>query len=247
MIGPIREARIVEIGSDADAGLLRELCSRWGVAQCVGVNPSVSSVVIDDGIELVKGDCRSLPFPDEFFDAAVSISVFEHVTCLPEVLKELYRVLKPGGTLYSEFGPIWSSVWGHHLWLYYDSDVITWTTHPLPPYAHLLMAPDQLASWCHREFKDPVLAERVAEFVFDSPEQNRLFFSDYVRIFEESPFEALLVTGCPDLPTGKWAGMDNVETSLSKLNERFPGKSGFGYHVIRVLLRKPDDSHEGPA
>jgi len=45
-------------------------------------------------------DGSALPFSDRYFDAALSISVFEHVRDPREYLSEIWRVLKPGGVLY---------------------------------------------------------------------------------------------------------------------------------------------------
>ncbi len=44
-------------------------------------------------------DGRQVPLPDATVDAVLATEVFEHLFNLEEVLTELYRVLKPGGTL----------------------------------------------------------------------------------------------------------------------------------------------------
>lgn len=44
-------------------------------------------------------DGHRLPFDDSHFDAVVSFEVFEHVFNVDEVLKEIKRVLRPGGRL----------------------------------------------------------------------------------------------------------------------------------------------------
>jgi len=44
-------------------------------------------------------DGKSLPFESEQFDVVFSSEVFEHVENLDEMIKELHRVLKPGGKL----------------------------------------------------------------------------------------------------------------------------------------------------
>jgi SAM-dependent methyltransferase len=44
-------------------------------------------------------DGKVLPFPDGCFDAVVSSNVLEHVMDLPQVLRELNRVLKPDGLM----------------------------------------------------------------------------------------------------------------------------------------------------
>jgi SAM-dependent methyltransferase len=40
-----------------------------------------------------------IPFPDSHFDSIFSSEVFEHIFNLPDILKELHRVLKPGGKI----------------------------------------------------------------------------------------------------------------------------------------------------
>ncbi len=56
--------------------------------------------------EIVDG---RIPFPDEHFDLVVSNQVMEHVDDLDAVLKEISRVLKPGGEVLSLFPP--GDVW----------------------------------------------------------------------------------------------------------------------------------------
>ena len=53
-------------------------------------------------------DGRVLPFPDAYFDVVMSSNVLEHVTDLSGTLRELARVLKPGGTMLHVMP---SSVW----------------------------------------------------------------------------------------------------------------------------------------
>jgi SAM-dependent methyltransferase len=48
----------------------------------------------------VVGDCqRRIPYDDAFFDRAVVVHVLEHLPDLPATIRELVRVLKPGGLL----------------------------------------------------------------------------------------------------------------------------------------------------
>lgn len=48
-------------------------------------------------------------------DIVTSDAVFEHVNNFEKCLKEINRVLKPNGHLYSTFGPLWYSLGGDHI------------------------------------------------------------------------------------------------------------------------------------
>jgi SAM-dependent methyltransferase len=47
---------------------------------------------------LAKGDVRQLSYADGFFDLAIAFSVFEHIRDYPQALREVARVLRPGGS-----------------------------------------------------------------------------------------------------------------------------------------------------
>jgi SAM-dependent methyltransferase len=55
-----------------------------------------------DGVDLLLGDLRTLPFADGTFDKAWSLDVLEHLSpeALDGMLREAARVLKPGGALF---------------------------------------------------------------------------------------------------------------------------------------------------
>jgi SAM-dependent methyltransferase len=53
----------------------------------------------DPDIRYDTGDITALEFPDGYFDSIICIDVLEHVDQPEQVLRELSRVLKPGGQL----------------------------------------------------------------------------------------------------------------------------------------------------
>lgn len=76
-----------------------------------------------------------LPFADCSFDAVLSTDTFEHVMDLNLAFQEVARVLRPGGSLLTRFGPLFYSPHGYHL--YWACQV---------PYAHLLFGLDAIGS-----------------------------------------------------------------------------------------------------
>ena len=67
----------------------------------VGVDLSEASLALarEHGVEVVRGDVRSLPFDDGVADLVVAGEIFEHVTDLETVVAEIARVLKPGAAM----------------------------------------------------------------------------------------------------------------------------------------------------
>lgn len=59
-------------------------------------------------------DAARLGFPDRSFDFVFSFNSFEHFPDPEAVLREVIRVLRPGGYLYLDFGPVWLSPKGAH-------------------------------------------------------------------------------------------------------------------------------------
>ena len=67
---------------------------------------------------LLVGDAESLPFPDNFFDVVYSWGVLMSTPDTPRAIREVHRVLKPGGVskimLYHKYSMV-----GYMLWLRY--------------------------------------------------------------------------------------------------------------------------------
>ena len=89
---------VLEIGTGT-GGMLHELLRR-GVRICgVEINPSLiaeSRTWFGDlPVQLVSG--IALPFPDQSFDRVLSFDVFEHIRDSDAHLREVSRVLRPGG------------------------------------------------------------------------------------------------------------------------------------------------------
>ena len=68
------------------------------------------------GVRFVQMDVQKMDFPDQSFDVLCCYEGFEHFPRPADVLGEAYRVLRPGGCLYMEFGPFYLTAWGGHLY-----------------------------------------------------------------------------------------------------------------------------------
>ena len=236
--GSISGKKILEVGCDINGQFLQYITSQRQVGCATGVNIGLLEEKELKSYSLLKADARNLPFPSNSYDLITSISAFEHIQDFDIALAEMHRVIRPGGYLFAEFAPIWSSVWGHHLWLYHGGSVKNWRNTPLPPYAHLLMTEDELRSWLADRYQDNSLTRKILEFVYYSDEQNRLFFSDYENMIVNSAFEKIFFVGFNDLPIRKGCEGGNFEAIMRKLYATYPDKSGFGYHGISMMLRK---------
>lgn len=68
----------------------------------IDTNPDDLAVCARSGMykNLTYADAREMPFKNNTFGSIFSISTFEHIPHPEKVLKESYRVLKPGGILF---------------------------------------------------------------------------------------------------------------------------------------------------
>jgi SAM-dependent methyltransferase len=82
--------------------------ARWLYAKGIHANGSHA----DD--TLVCGDVSRLPFRNDSFDVITSVAAFEHFLNVPAVVKELFRVIKPGGLVWVSVHLFSSPSGGHN-------------------------------------------------------------------------------------------------------------------------------------
>jgi len=105
-LSPGSRMRILDIG--CGVGTFAFHACRLG-AECVGIDYSPESVKVARELcrrfqkraQFLVADACHVPFPDRSFDAVVAADFIEHVTLNDKdtILKEIKRVLKPGGTV----------------------------------------------------------------------------------------------------------------------------------------------------
>ena len=119
-LGPGQRALDVATGTGAVA---RELVRRTGCT-VVGLDQSPEMLAearrrLNGRVELVQGSATSLPFPDAEFDGLTFTYLLRYVDDPPATLRELARVVRPGGTIAGlEFGVPsvpWRPLWEVHV------------------------------------------------------------------------------------------------------------------------------------
>ena len=233
---------ILEVGCGGNINCLSKyVADNFNIGHITAIDPVALPFKSDNAFEVRQDDIRSTSFSDNQFDLIISIAAFEHIPDFEVALKEMYRVLKPGGILYTKFGPIWSGPWGHHLWTKGPSQLFTYSNTSLPPYCHLLMPEEELRTHCQAVMgltSDDATA--ITDFLYHSKDQNRLFYSDYEEIVKESPFHILFFYGINKFPLPVSYSVDSYKEMLLKLLETYPSKSGWTYNSIFMMLHKPE-------
>lgn len=154
-----RDARLFELA--AGDGLVATALSE------LGYRPTATDLVVPSAslaIPFLKMDAARLEIADASVDGIYSFDAFEHFADPHEVLRESYRVLRPGGVVYASFGPLYHSPHGAHQWFSVDL-----------PYVHML-------------FEGPVLDAFADERGLKRITRNLNYWSlaQYRRLFEDA-------------------------------------------------------------
>lgn len=95
--------RLLDVGAGQGAAVQEALlrgADAWGIEPSTGFGRVARIRLRDAGFSfkrIVRSFGERLPFPDEAFDYVVSLQVLEHVEDPARVIREIERVLKPGG------------------------------------------------------------------------------------------------------------------------------------------------------
>jgi demethylmenaquinone methyltransferase/2-methoxy-6-polyprenyl-1,4-benzoquinol methylase len=107
---------------------------------------------LDGRVQLIQGRAERLPFPDDTFDTVVFTYLLRYVQDPDATIRELSRVLKPGGELLSlEFG-VPEALWVRALWEIYNRVVMPVMTIPVSRGWHRVgcFLGSSISDFCHR-------------------------------------------------------------------------------------------------
>lgn len=205
----------------------------------VGVRPESWTAIapgLDESLETGiyserAGGDPLIPLAGSSADIVFSSGLFERVGDFPALLASIFRVLRPEGSVFAEFAPIWSSAAGHHLTGRPRELLRAAGLWPLEPWAHLLYSRRKM-----RELLSPKLGPEdlrlVERWLYRRPTLNRLFYEDYVTDLHRTPFS---IKRCAGL-----AGQSPDAATLKALERKFPGRGHFDVRGLRLLLQKPE-------
>jgi SAM-dependent methyltransferase len=145
-------------------------------AKCIFGERGIGLLLFMDGMRT--------EFPANSFNAAVSMSSFEHITEPRLALEEIFRVLAPGAKFLVTFEPVWTCSYGHHLH-FLGEEVM----RSIQPWSHLLLSPDEFfrqisPGWNSTHFTP----EQAVEFVYRGGDINRRPLPEYKALLANSPF-----------------------------------------------------------
>jgi SAM-dependent methyltransferase len=183
-VAEVSPARVLEVG--CGTGVFAERVVRGVGAEVVALDISarMAELTAARDIDARVGDVQSLPFDDGSFDCAVANWVLYHVPDVDLAVRELHRVLRPGGRLVAatlgvdHMGEMWRLLGGEP-----TAGLSFWSENGREVLLRTFPSVEQRDASATMVFPDP---QSMREFV--AATINRAHLAEHVPSFTE-PFE----------------------------------------------------------
>jgi len=185
---PIQNKKLLDVGASPH-GYAMEQALLKGVSAYIGIGLGIAEDIEvkhqNACGKLINMNAETLNFESEMFDLIISLSTFEHFFDGSQVLREMYHVLKPGGSVLINFQPVWTSSYGHHL--HHIEEI----TKLIPPWAHLIWTEETMQRALEKQWTSDMsmsLKEAI-EWIYKSLEINRVDVVKLHNMFINCQFE----------------------------------------------------------
>lgn len=186
----LRGKNVLEIGGSTPPKFLQS----YGIKSwdCVNLNSQAVDAFNKQRQELKLDNVTAIAFdatkfqPQKQYDVVYSINAFEHIRPLSGSFDVIQAALRPGGRVFTLFGPIWSCDVGHHLSIMTEKgELMHFQDGVLDPWEHLTGTRESIHRKLMTRFGKEA-ADRAVEFIYDYPDLNRLCERDYFQILQDA-------------------------------------------------------------
>jgi ubiquinone/menaquinone biosynthesis C-methylase UbiE len=215
-----------------------DLCCQWGDhmkylmaagAKTFGVDIADFSLKPHPRYEFLRSDAQNLAIKPASIDIVFCINAFEHIPDPERALREIYRILKPGGYAFISFIPVFYSDVGSHM-----ADFIS------EPWAHLKYSePDYISKL---RAAVPGTEYWVQEYQKGLNRRTRKYFHNLFEKYNSNWINRL--TGAPRFKTlvrHEWMGVTNenhlTHKNFIELQKKY-AKEDLLFQGMYVLLEK---------
>jgi len=181
--------KILEIGGDTNGNVASKLLDLGAL--------DVWSINIDDTYhnrDIGNMHTRRLSayelecyFESDAFDIVLGIAILEHVDDIESLSRAIRAVIKPGGVVYLQGGPFWTSCHGHHVVYVADGRFYAFNgDNPVPDWLHLLQEPPDAAEILSSSGIPLAHVQGMIEQIYNSVHINRKKYSEIKQILYNS-------------------------------------------------------------
>lgn len=113
VLTPFLKPNIRMLDAGCGAGGNMEFMGKYGTVFGIDISKEMVEYCRTVGLKVSHGSVCNIPFEDGDFDVVLCLDVLEHIADEQVVVKELKRVVKPGGILIFSV-PAFTWLWGKH-------------------------------------------------------------------------------------------------------------------------------------